>query len=87
MQLPRQAELQIAPLWISHLRLPLFMLCISILIFIPLTLQLKEEGRFALIKQIPTVSRAIQGTDPAYFKCMYSNLFFFFISFSASKLL
>lgn len=79
MQLPRQAELQIAPLWISHLRLPLFMLCISILIFIPLTLQLKEEGRFALIKQIPAVSRAIQGTDKAYFKCMYSNLFFHII--------
>lgn len=50
MQLPWQAELQIAPLWVSHLRLLLFMLCISILIFIPFTLWLEEEGRFALIK-------------------------------------
>ncbi len=36
MQLLWQAELQIAPLRIFHLRLLLFMLCISILIFIPL---------------------------------------------------
>lgn len=88
MQLPWQAELQIAPLWISHLRLPLFMLCISILIFIPFTLQLKGEGRFALIKWIPTVSRAAQSTEHgllANFKCMHSKKYFF-KSFRAHRL-
>lgn len=52
MQLPWQAELQIAPLWISHLRFLLFMLCISILIFILFSLYLKVGAGSALIKQM-----------------------------------
>lgn len=49
MQLLWQAELQIALLRISHLGLLLFMLCISVLIFISFFL-LPGEAMFALMK-------------------------------------